>query len=80
MAKNVLAVIDMQNDFIDGALGTKEAEAIVGNVTACIRDFDGEVICTRDPTTMIILIRRRGRNFPYPTVSRIQRGGRFASR
>ena len=27
--KNVLVVIDMQNDFIDGALGTKEAQAIV---------------------------------------------------
>ena len=29
MSKNVLVVIDMQNDFIDGALGTKEAQAII---------------------------------------------------
>ena len=29
--KKLLVVIDMQNDFIDGALGTKEAEAIVDN-------------------------------------------------
>ena len=28
----ILVVVDMQNDFIDGALGTKEAEAIVENV------------------------------------------------
>lgn len=48
MAKNVLAVIDMQNDFIDGALGTKEAEAIVEKVAALIRDFEGEVVYTRD--------------------------------
>ena len=48
MAKNVLAVIDMQNDFIDGALGTKEAEAIVEKVAAQIRDFEGEVVYTRD--------------------------------
>jgi len=48
MAKNVLAVIDMQNDFIDGALGTKEAEAIVAKVAAKIRDFQGEVVYTRD--------------------------------
>lgn len=48
MAKRVLAVIDMQNDFIDGALGTKEAEAVVGKVAAQIRDFDGEVVYTRD--------------------------------
>ena len=31
--KNYLIVVDMQNDFIDGSLGTKEAEAIVGKVT-----------------------------------------------
>lgn len=44
----VLAVIDMQNDFIDGALGTKEAEAIVPAVAEYIRGFDGKVIATRD--------------------------------
>ena len=30
--KNVLIVVDMQNDFINGALGTKEAQAILPNV------------------------------------------------
>ena len=30
----LLIVVDMQNDFIDGALGTKEAVAIVPNVAA----------------------------------------------
>ncbi len=30
--KKVLVVVDMQKDFIDGALGTKEAVAIVDNV------------------------------------------------
>ena len=48
MAENVLAVIDMQNDFIDGTLGTREAEAIVAKVAAQIRDFEGEVVYTRD--------------------------------
>ena len=39
-----LIVVDMQNDFIDGALGTKEAEAIVPNVVKKIQEFheDGE--------------------------------------
>lgn len=46
--KNVLVVVDMQKDFIDGALGTKEAEAIVGNVVNKIKNFDGEIIFTRD--------------------------------
>lgn len=30
--RKLLVVVDMQNDFIDGSLGTKEAEAIVDNV------------------------------------------------
>ena len=44
----VLVVVDMQNDFIDGALGTKEAEEIVPGVVEMIREFDGKVIATRD--------------------------------
>lgn len=36
--KKILVVIDMQNDFIDGPLGTPEARAIVPNVCAKIRD------------------------------------------
>lgn len=66
MAKNVLAVIDMQNDFIVGALGTKEAEAIVEKVAACIRDFDGEVICTRDTHYEGYLDTQEGKKLPVP--------------
>ena len=44
----LLIVVDMQNDFIDGALGTKEAIAIVPNVKKKIEEFDGRVIFTRD--------------------------------
>ena len=46
-----LLVIDMQNDFIDGSLGSKEAEAIVSNVKAKIDEYRAngdEVIFTRD--------------------------------
>ena len=47
--KKVLIVVDMQNDFIDGALGTKEAQAIVPAVIAKIREYKGEtVFATRD--------------------------------
>lgn len=46
--KNVLIVVDMQKDFIDGALGTKEAEAIVDNAAEFVKAFDGEVVFTRD--------------------------------
>ena len=47
--KRFLFVIDMQNDFIDGSLGTAEAEAIVPAVTEKIRNFDGDrIIATLD--------------------------------
>ena len=47
----VLIVIDMQNDFIDGSLGTKEALAIVDKVADKIKmahDAGQMVIFTRD--------------------------------
>ena len=44
----VLVVIDMQNDFIAGALGTVEAQAIVPKVTDKIRGFEGRILATRD--------------------------------
>ena len=37
--QNILVVVDMQNDFIDGALGTKEAVAIVPAVKEKIFRF-----------------------------------------
>ena len=46
--KKILMVIDMQNDFIDGALGTKEAVGIVPAVVKAVNEFDGEVIFTKD--------------------------------
>ena len=41
--KHFLIVVDMQKDFVDGALGTEEAVAIVPNVVAKIKGFDGEI-------------------------------------
>ena len=45
---NILVVVDMQNDFIDGALGTPEAVAIVPKVMVKMMNFDGLVMATRD--------------------------------
>ena len=42
--KKILVVIDMQKDFIDGSLGTKEAVAIVPSVVKKIEGFDGDGI------------------------------------
>ena len=41
--QDILVVVDMQNDFIDGTLGTKEAVAIVPKVEEKIRNFKGTV-------------------------------------
>lgn len=63
----LLAVIDMQNDFIDGALGTKEAEAIVQNVAAKIEAYRAEgqtVAFTRDTHGADYLETQEGRLLP----------------
>lgn len=60
----ILVVVDMQNDFIDGALGTREAEAIVPKVAAKIKDFDGRVIATRDTHEENYLETQEGRKLP----------------
>ena len=62
--KNYLIVVDMQNDFIDGSLGTKEAEAIVERVADKIRSFDGDVIFTRDTHEEEYLETQEGKNLP----------------
>lgn len=64
---NYLIVVDMQVDFVNGALGTKEAQAIVPAVDACIRRFiqDGaKVIFTRDTHFENYLSTQEGRNLP----------------
>ena len=45
---DILVVIDMQNDFIDGALGTPEAEAIVPNVVDRVKNFNGDYLQTQE--------------------------------
>lgn len=42
--KRILVVVDMQNDFVDGSLGTAEAKAIIPNVAKKIREFGGDEI------------------------------------
>ena len=60
----VLVVIDMQNDFIDQALGTKEAVGIVENVAKKIKEFDGPVIYTKDTHRENYLDTQEGKNLP----------------
>ena len=53
--KKLLIVVDMQKDFVDGALGSKEAVAIVDNVVKKIENFDGDVIVTYDFNYLIFI-------------------------
>ena len=62
----ILVVVDMQNDFIDGALGTKEAVGIVPYVKQAIERFDGTVLFTRDTHFADYLDTEEGRHLPVP--------------
>ena len=65
--QKVLVVIDMQNDFIDGALGTKEAQAIVSNVITKIKSYaDGKIFATRDTHGDDYLETSEGKHLPVP--------------
>lgn len=61
---NILVVVDMQNDFIDGTLGTEEALKIVPKVVEKIRNFDGRVIATRDTHEENYLQTQEGEKLP----------------
>ncbi|GAA0281373.1 cysteine hydrolase [Faecalicatena contorta] len=60
----VLVVVDMQNDFINGALGTAEAQAIVPKVAEKIRGFEGRVLATRDTHEEGYLDTQEGEKLP----------------
>ena len=63
--RKLLIVIDMQNDFIDGSLGTPEAVAIVENVKNKIRSYPAEdLIATMDTHGPEYLQTQEGRNLP----------------
>lgn len=60
----VLVVVDMQNGFIDGALGTKEAVEIIPKVAEKIKNYPGVVLATRDTHQENYLETQEGRKLP----------------
>lgn len=63
--RKILIVIDMQNDFIDGSLGTAEAEAIVEIVKTKIQTYPAEnIIATMDTHETNYLKTQEGKNLP----------------
>ncbi len=64
--KKLLIVVDMQKDFVDGALGSAEAVAIVDNVVSKIEKFDGDIIVTYDTHAENYMETQEGKNLPVP--------------
>lgn len=64
--KKFLVVVDMQKDFVDGALGTPEAVAIVPNVVRKIKAFDGDIFVTYDTHFENYLDTAEGKKLPVP--------------
>ena len=62
--QKVLVVIDMQKDFVDGALGSAQAQIIVDNVRKKIENFDGPIIFTRDTHDTNYLESQEGKFLP----------------
>lgn len=71
VTEDILVVIDMQTDFVDGALGTPEAQAIVGNVCDAIDGWDDTIVVTMDTHGEGYEKTQEGRNLP---VTHCQKG------
>ncbi|MFQ7312311.1 MAG: cysteine hydrolase family protein [Sellimonas sp.] len=65
--KELLVVVDIQNDFVTGSLGTKEAQEIVQNARKKIESYEQdnkEIVFTRDTHEENYLMTQEGRNLP----------------
>ncbi len=62
----LLVVVDMQNDFVTGVLGTKEAQAIVEPMAEYIKNFDGDVVYTQDTHYADYMQSLEGKKLPVP--------------
>ncbi len=64
--KKILVVVDIQNDFVDGALGTLEAQAIIDNAANKIKNFDGDIFVTYDTHFENYMDTLEGKKLPVP--------------
>lgn len=67
MSKNILIVVDVQNDFVDGVLGSEHAVDIVPNVVKKIEEFNnGVIITTQDTHYDDYMNTPEGKSLPVP--------------
>ncbi len=64
--KKVLIIVDMQKDFVDGSLGSREAVAIVDGVVDKIKSFDGDIVVTLDTHGENYMETQEGKHLPVP--------------
>jgi nicotinamidase-related amidase len=64
--KHVLIVVDIQKDFVDGALGTAEAVAMVPNAVKKICEFEGDIFVTYDTHFEDYMNTAEGKKLPVP--------------
>ena len=64
--KKILVVVDMQNDFVTGCLGTKEAREIVPAMVNYVKTFDGTVVFTQDTHGEDYMETQEGAKLPVP--------------
>lgn len=64
--KKLLVVVDMQNDFVDGALANPAAQTIVKPICQKIASWDGDIIATLDTHEKDYMTTREGKYLPIP--------------
>lgn len=62
--KHFLIVVDLQNDFVSGALGTPDAQEIIPRAAKKIADFDGDIFVTLDTHSEHYLETSEGKHLP----------------
>lgn len=62
--RHILVVVDIQNDFVDGSLGTSEAVGIIDNAVRKIKEFDGDIFVTYDTHFNNYLDSAEGKKLP----------------
>ncbi|MCD8050253.1 MAG: cysteine hydrolase [Clostridiales bacterium] len=63
---NYLILVDVQNDFVDGALGTAEAQEMLPRLVEKVRQFEGTLLVTKDTHGADYMDTQEGRNLPVP--------------
>lgn len=77
--KKIIVVVDMQNDFIDGALGTLEAQQMLPRLAEKLeREKDAELIFTMDTHNQYYMDTQEGKNLPVPHCIKPEHGWKIA--